>query len=58
MNAVVIDEFLKILELIPSESTHAKQIMIPFDATHPIIIPLKIFGVTTYSDVRNPTKEE
>ena len=28
------------------------------DATHTIIIPLKLSGVTSYFDVRKPTQEE
>ena len=41
--------------LFPSEIFHSLQIMNTFDATHPIIIPLKITGVTSYFDVRKPT---
>ena len=41
MNGVLIDEVPKFLTPIPSETMHVMQIQSPFDATHPIIIPLK-----------------
>ena len=42
MSVVLINEVPKFLALIPSETTHAIQLENPFDATHPIIIPLKL----------------
>ena len=41
LNGVLINEVPKFLAPISSETTHAKQLENPFDATHPIIIPLK-----------------
>ena len=58
MNGVLIHEVLKFLAPIPKETTHAKQIVNPFDATHPIIIPLKVNRVNSQLDVRKPTQEE
>ena len=37
---------------------HAIQLENPFDATHPINIPLKLNRVTSYFEVRTPTQEE
>ena len=37
---------------------HAVQIMNPFNATNQNIIPLKIIGVTSYIDVREPTLDD
>ena len=54
MNGVLIDEVPKFLAAIPSETTHAIQIENPFDATRPIIIPLKLNRVTSYFKVRMP----
>ena len=42
VNGVLIDEVPKFLEPILSETMHAIQIENAFDATHPIIIPLKL----------------
>ena len=47
MNGVVIYEVPKFLTPIPSETMHAIQLENSFDATHPIIILLKLNGVTT-----------
>ena len=58
VNGVLINEVPKFPAPIPSETTHAIQIENPFYATHPIIIPLKLNGVTSYFDVRKPTWEE
>ena len=57
MNSVLINEVLKFLASIPSETAHAIQLENPFDATHPIIIPLKLNGVTSYFAVRTPPEE-
>ena len=58
VNGVMINEVPKFLAPIPSEIMHAIQIENPFDATHLIIIPLKLNGVTSYFKVRKPTQEE
>ena len=42
MNCVLIDEVQKFLAPSPSETTHAIQVENAFDATHPIIISLKL----------------
>ena len=55
MNGVLIDEVPTFLAPVPSETMHAIQIENPFDATHPIIIPLKLSRVTVYFEVRKPT---
>ena len=57
MNGVLIDNIPKFLA-VPSETMHAIQLENPFDATHPIIIPLKLNGVATYFEVWTPTQEE
>ena len=51
INEVLINEVPKFLVLIPSAIMHTIQIMNPFDATHPIIIPLELAEVTSYFDV-------
>ena len=51
MNGVRINEVPKFLA---SETMHAKQLENPFDATHPIFIPMKLNGVTSYLKVRTP----
>ena len=38
-----------------NETTHATQIMNPFNATHSITIPLKLTGITSYFVVRKTT---
>ena len=43
---------------IPSKTMHAIQIVNPFDATHQIIIALRITGITGYFNVRKSTQEE
>ena len=58
MNGVLIDEVPKFLAPIPIETMHAIQVLNPFDATHPIIIAIKISGVISYVKVRTPTQNE
>ena len=58
VNGVLIDKVPKFLVPIPSETTHDIHIENPFDATYPIIIPLKLSRVTSYFEVRKPTQEE
>ena len=42
VNGVLINEVPKFLAPIPSETMHAIKIKSPIDATHPLIIPLKL----------------
>ena len=58
MNGVLMDEVPNFLAPVTSEMMHAIQIENPFDTTHPIIIHLKLNGVTSYFDVKKPTQEE
>ena len=58
MNGVLIDEFPKFLVLVPSVTTHIIQLENLFDDTHPILILLKLNGVTYYFKVRTPTWEK
>ena len=58
VKGVLINEVTKFLASIPSETTHTIQLVNPFDATHPIIISLKLNGVTININVRNPAWEE
>ena len=52
MNGVLIDEVPKFLAPVLSETTHATQLENSFDATHQIIIPLKLNAVISYFMVR------
>ena len=56
MNGVLINEVSKFLAPVSDEMMHAIQLVNPFDAIHPIIIPIQFHGVTSY--MRNPTWEE
>ena len=38
----------------PSETTHAIELVDPFDSAHPLIILLKLSSVTSYFDVYSP----
>ena len=58
MNGVLIDEVPKLLVPVPSETMHAIQIVNAFDATHPLIISLKLIRVASYFKVRKPTQGE
>ena len=51
MNGVQISEVPKFLTETLSEITHAIKLVNPFDAIHPLIIPLQLSGVTSYFDV-------
>ena len=55
INGVLIPKFLA---PISSESTYSVQFENTFDATHPIIVPLKSNRVTSYFKVKTPTQEE
>ena len=39
-------------------TTHTIELTDPFDASHPLIIPLQLNGVTSYFDVYSPCIEE
>ena len=43
---------------ITSETTHAIELVDPFDAAHPLIILLQLSGVTSYFDVYSPSIAE
>ena len=58
VNGVSNNKVPKFLASVPSETTHVIQIENPLNATHPIIFPLKLNGVTSYFEVRIPTQEE
>ena len=58
MNGVVVDEAPKFLASIPSEILHVIQFGSHFDAIHPKIISLSIYGITSYIYVRKSTWEE
>ena len=50
-----ISEVPKFLAETPSKTTPAIKLVSPFDATHPLIIPLQLSGVTSYFDVYSPS---
>ena len=58
INGVVINGVPNFLAPAASETMHAIQLENLFDATHAIIIPLKLNRVTSYFEVRTPTQEE
>ena len=58
VNGILIDEVPKFLASFSSETTHAIQLENPYDATHLIIVLLKLNGVTSYFKLRAPTHEE
>ena len=51
LNGVHIREVSKFLAEAPNETTHAIELVNPFNATHPLIILLQLSGVTSYFDV-------
>ena len=55
LKGVHISEVPKFLEETPSEITHAIELVNPFDATHSIIIPIKLSVVTSYFDIYFPS---
>ena len=57
LNGVQINE-VPILAETPSKTTHAIELVNPFDATHPLIIPLKLSSITSYFDVYSPSIAE
>ena len=46
-----ISEVCKFLAEIPNETTHAIELVDPFDTAHPLIIPLQLSSATSYFDV-------
>ena len=51
LNGVHISEVLKFLAKSSSETTHAIELVNPFDSAHPLIILLQLSSVTSYFDV-------
>ena len=58
LNGVQINEVPKFLAETPSERTYAIELVDPFNAAHPLIIPLKLSGATSYFYVFSPTIAE
>ena len=58
LNGVWINKVPKFLADTPSETTHAIDLVNPFGATHLLIIPLKLSGITSYFDVYSPSIAE
>ena len=50
LNCINISEFPQYLAEIPSETTHATELVNPLDAAHPLIIPLQLNSVASYFD--------
>jgi len=58
LNGARINELPKFLADLPTLETHAIQLSDPDDPTHPLLIPLKVHGVTSYFTAMKPTPEE
>ena len=58
LNGARIDELPKFLADSPSIENHAIQLTDPYDDAHPLLIPLKVHGVTSYFMASKPTIEE
>ena len=58
LNGVHISEVLKFLVDNQHETTHAIELVDPFNGTHPLIILLQLCKVTSYFDVYSPTVTE
>ena len=58
LNGVQINEVPKFLAETPSETTHAIELVNHFDATHLLIIPIKLSSVVSYFDVYSPSITE
>ena len=58
LNGVQISEVPKFLGETLSETTHAIELVDPFNATHPLIILLQLSWVTSYFDVYTPSVAE
>ena len=55
MNGVHTSEVPKFLSEAPSETAHVIEVVDPFDATHPLIIPLQLSVITSFFDVYAPS---
>ena len=55
LNCVHISEVPKFLAETLNETTHAIELVDPFNAAHPLIILLQLSGVTSYFDVYSPS---
>ena len=55
LNGVHINEVPKFLAETPKETTHAIELVYPFNTTHPLIIPLQLSNVTSYFDLFSPS---
>ena len=55
LNGVQINEVPKFLVETPSETTHAIELVDPFDTSHLLIILLQLRSVTSYFDVFSPS---
>ena len=58
LNGVQINEALKFLAETPSESTHAIDLVNPFDAAHLLIILQKLSSIAIYFDMYSPSITE
>ena len=58
LNGVQISEAPKFVADNPNETTHAIELVDPFDAAHSLIIPSQLSGVTSYFDVYSPSVTE
>ena len=58
LNGMHISEVLKFLAQTQSKTTHAIELVNPFNATHLLIILLQLSGVTSYFDVYSPSITE
>ena len=58
LNGVHISEVPMFLAESPSVTIHALQLTDPFDATHPLTLPLKLSSVTNCFEVYSPSIAE
>ena len=58
LNGVQISEVPKFLAENPNETTHATELVDPFNATHSLIILLQLSRVMSYFDVYSPSVTE
>ena len=58
LNGMHISEVPKVLAESPTVTTHAIELMDPFNAARPLIIPLQLSVVITYFDAYSPSKAE
>ena len=55
LNGVHISQVPKFLAETPNETTHAIELVHPFNATHPLIILPQLSSFTSYFDVYSPS---